>query len=68
MVETIIGAIFILSLFLFTAYGLPKLGYKIRGKRIYRDYKGKLTINPDTTTPGLIENFKLKGYKEAEKN
>ena len=39
MFETILGAIFILGLFLFTAYGLPKMGYRIRGKRIYRDFE-----------------------------
>ena len=32
MFETILGAIFILGLFLFTAYGLPKMGYRIRGR------------------------------------
>lgn len=67
MFETILGGIFIISLFLFTAYGLPKMGYRIGGKRIYRDYKGKLTIHPDTTTLGLAKDFKLKGYDEAVK-
>lgn len=37
MFETILGAIFILGLFLFTAYGLPKMGYRIRGKRLIKN-------------------------------
>jgi len=37
MFETILGAIFILGLFLFTVYGLPKMGYRIRGKRFTKN-------------------------------
>lgn len=33
MFETILGAIFIIGLFVFTVYGLPKLGFRVRGKR-----------------------------------
>ena len=38
MFETILGAIFIFGLFLFTAYGLPKMGYKMKGKRFVNNY------------------------------
>lgn len=41
MFETILGAIFILGLFLFTAYGLPKMGYKVKGKRFVNNYTPK---------------------------
>jgi len=34
MIETILGGIVVLALFLFTVYGLPKFGYRMRGKRI----------------------------------
>lgn len=37
MFEIILGAIFILGLFLFTVYGLPKLGYKIHKKRFIKN-------------------------------
>ncbi len=33
-IQIVLGGIFIIGLFLFTVYGLPKLGFKIRGKRI----------------------------------
>ena len=38
MLETILGAIFILGLFLFTVYRLPKMGYKVKGKRFVNNY------------------------------
>lgn len=38
MFETILGAIFIIGLFVFTVYGLPKLGFRIRGKRVMSNY------------------------------
>ena len=44
MIETILGAIFIIGLFLFTIYGLPKMGYKVRGKRFVHDW-GKTESN-----------------------
>lgn len=33
MLEIILGGIGILVLFLFTVYGLPKLGWRVRGRR-----------------------------------
>lgn len=37
MFETILGAIFIIGLFVFTVYGLPKIGYRVIGKRFTKN-------------------------------